>query len=87
MPLTDYILYRLAKNWPSPVANRALDLGAEPGTDAYEMAYSQYQYDRKARTGVLREMTGLDVLEIGTGHGGIACFIAAIGATAWWAST
>jgi ubiquinone/menaquinone biosynthesis C-methylase UbiE len=80
MPFSDYLLYRLAKNWPSPVAQRTLDLGAEPGTDAYEMAYARYQYDRKVRSGTMREVTGLDVLEIGTGHGGIACFLAAVGA-------
>jgi ubiquinone/menaquinone biosynthesis C-methylase UbiE len=80
MGLSDYVLYRLAKNWPSPMARLTRELEAEPGTEAYDMAYAQHQFDWKVRNGILREMTGLDVLEIGAGHGGISCFMAAVGA-------
>lgn len=80
MGLTDYALYRLAKNWPSPMARLTKELAAEPGTEAYDMAYAQHQFDWKVRNGILREMTGLDVLEIGAGHGGISCYMAAVGA-------
>jgi ubiquinone/menaquinone biosynthesis C-methylase UbiE len=80
MGVSDYILYRLAKSWPSPMARMNHELGAEPGTEAYNMAYAQQQFDYKVRNGMLREVTGLDVLEIGAGHGGISCFMAAVGA-------
>ncbi len=72
MGVSDYLLYRLAKNWPSPTAKLHLEFGAEPGTEAYDMAYAQRQFDWKVRNGMRRDVTGLDVLEIGTGHGGIA---------------
>ena len=80
MGVSDYLLYRLARNWPSPTAKLHLEFGAEPGTEAYDMAYAQRQFDWKVRNGMLREVTGLDVLEIGTGHGGIACYMAVVGA-------
>ncbi len=80
MGISDYALYRLAKNWPSPMARLTKELAAEPGTEAYDMAYAQHQFDWKVRNGILREMTGLDVLEIGAGHGGISCYMAAVGA-------
>ena len=38
MALSDYILYRLARNWPSPWAATIDRLGAEPGTEAYNAA-------------------------------------------------
>ncbi len=80
MGLSDYILYRMAKNWPSPMERFVKEFQAEPGTDAYNMAYAQHQFDRKVRVGMQRGVMGLEVLEIGTGHGGIACYMAAIGA-------
>jgi ubiquinone/menaquinone biosynthesis C-methylase UbiE len=80
MGLSDYILYRVAKNWPSPMERFTKEFDAEPGTDAYNMAYAQRQFDRKVRFGMQRSVLGLEVLEIGTGRGGIACYIAAIGA-------
>ncbi|MGD9722091.1 MAG: class I SAM-dependent methyltransferase [Pirellulales bacterium] len=80
MGFTDYVLYRLARNWPSPTEKLASELGATPGTEAYDMAYAQRQFDWKVRHGIMREVTGMDVLEIGTGHGGIACYLAAVGA-------
>ena len=80
MSFSDYLLYRVAKNWPSPMAKLVRELDAEPGTEAYDMAYAQRQFDWKVRHGMLREVTGLDVLEVGAGHGGISCFMAAVGA-------
>ncbi len=80
MALSDYVLYRLAKNWPSPMARMTREFQAEPGTEAYDMAYAQHQFDWKVRYGIMRPLTGLDVLEIGAGHGGISCFMAAVGA-------
>ncbi|REK10852.1 MAG: class I SAM-dependent methyltransferase [Planctomycetota bacterium] len=80
MGVADYILYRMARNWPSPMAKMTKKLQAEPGTDAYHMAYAAQQFDYRVSNGISRSVRGLDVLEIGTGHGGIACFMAAVGA-------
>lgn len=80
MGAADYLLYRLAKNWPSPMAGLTRQLNAEPGSEAYDLAYAQHQFDYRVRNGIMREVTGLDVLEIGAGHGGISCFMAAVGA-------
>jgi len=80
LAFADFVLYRLAARWPSPSAHMAARLGAEPGTDDYNTAYAQFQFDRKVRNGLGVAVTGLDVLEIGCGHGGISCFMAAAGA-------
>ncbi len=80
MGLSDYLLYSVAKHWPSPMAKRTKKFNAEPGTDAYNMAYAQHQFDWKVSHGMLRSVVGLEVLEIGAGHGGISCFMAAVGA-------
>jgi len=80
MGLTDYALFRVAKNWPSPMVRLTKEFSAKPGTEAYDMDYAQHQFDWKVRNGLMREVTGLDVLEIGAGHGGISCYMAAVGA-------
>lgn len=80
MAISDYLLYQLAKRWPSPLAKRTEHFGAEPGTDAYNLAYAQHQYELKVRRGLDVSPVGLDVLEIGCGHGGITCYLAAVGA-------
>jgi len=80
MGLSDYLLYRVARNWPSPMKRLNTELQAEPGTEAYNMAYAQHQFDYRVRNGIQGDMAGLEVLEIGAGHGGITCFMAAVGA-------
>lgn len=81
MGAADYLLYRLAKVWPSPMAEQVQRIGgAEPGTEAHALAYTQEQFDRKVRVGLGIPVWDRDVLEIGCGHGGITCFIAAAGA-------
>jgi len=80
MGLQDSVLYSLAKHWPSPVLEMVRRLGAEPGTDAYSMAYAQDEFNRKVRSGLQIDVSGLDVLEIGCGRGGISCFMAVVGA-------
>jgi ubiquinone/menaquinone biosynthesis C-methylase UbiE len=80
MGMSDYLLYRLARVWPSPMAKYEKKFGAEPGSEAYHMAYAQQQFDQRVSDGMYRPVTGLDVLEIGAGHGGISCFMAAAGA-------
>jgi ubiquinone/menaquinone biosynthesis C-methylase UbiE len=80
MAIADYLLYRLARNWPSPMTQKTRKFGAEPGTDAYEIAYSQEQFDRRVQNGIGMPVFDRDVLEVGCGHGGISCFLAACGA-------
>jgi ubiquinone/menaquinone biosynthesis C-methylase UbiE len=80
MPVSDWLLYQVSRRWPSPMAKMTSDLGAEPGSDEYAMAYARRQFDTKVRGGVSVTVTGLDVLEIGCGHGGITCYLAAVGA-------
>jgi ubiquinone/menaquinone biosynthesis C-methylase UbiE len=80
MGIGDYLLYRVAKAWPSPMARYVKKFKAEPGTEAYSMAYAQNQFDLKVADGLMRSVTGLDVLEIGAGHGGISTYMAAVGA-------
>ncbi len=80
MPLADYLLYRLARPWPSPMAKMTARLNAEVGSETYQHAYAQDQFDRKVRDGLKMPVMDLDVLEIGCGHGGISCFLAAAGA-------
>jgi len=80
MGLSDYLLYRVARAWPSPMKQMTERLGAEPGSDAYNMAYANRQFEERVAKGMRRPVTGMEVLEIGTGHGGIACFMAAVGA-------
>ncbi len=80
MGMSDYLLYRLARNWPSPIGHLDDSLEGEPGSDEYNKAYAQYQFEYRVAHGVLRGVTDLDVLEIGCGHGGISCFMAAVGA-------
>ena len=80
MSLADWLLYRIAKNWPSPITGLTQELNAEPCTEAYEMAYAQRQFNLKVMSGIKCDVVGLDVLEIGCGHGGISCFMAAVGA-------
>ncbi len=80
MALSDYLLYQVARRWPSPMAGKVAKLGAELGTDAYDMAYAREQFTRRTRDGLGATVLGLDVLEIGCGHGGICCFLACSGA-------
>jgi hypothetical protein len=41
MGITDYLLYRLAKRWPSPMREMRVRIDAEPGTEEYERAYAR----------------------------------------------
>jgi ubiquinone/menaquinone biosynthesis C-methylase UbiE len=80
MPLSDYLLYQLARQWPSPVADRQKRFGASAGTEEYHVAYTIEQFNIKVRTGLGVDVFDKDVLEIGCGHGGISCFLAVAGA-------
>jgi ubiquinone/menaquinone biosynthesis C-methylase UbiE len=62
------------------MARKTAKYGSEPGTEAYDMAYARDQFVRRTRDGLGASVLGLDVLEIGCGHGGISCFIACAGA-------
>lgn len=67
------------------MAARSKALGAAPGTPEYHRAYARHQFDTRVGSGVGRglavpSVVGADVLEIGCGHGGISCFLGAVGA-------
>lgn len=80
MPITDYVLYRVAKNWPSPMATIKSRIDAEVGSEAYYHQYALEQFNRCVRNGIGIPVVDKTVLEIGCGHGGITCFLAAVGA-------
>jgi len=80
MAISDYLLYRLAKIWPSPTKEKDDALGGEVGSEEFQQKYAYAQFDGKVCKGNLISVRGKDVLEIGCGHGGISCYIAAIGA-------
>jgi ubiquinone/menaquinone biosynthesis C-methylase UbiE len=82
MRLSESILYRLAKSWPSPVKGRQKRLQGDPSSDEYLINYALlYQFDEKVRKGIGFDIRGKRILEIGCGHGGITCFMAINGAS------
>jgi ubiquinone/menaquinone biosynthesis C-methylase UbiE len=81
MAVTDYLLYRVAKVWPAPIAVQQMTAeSSDPTNDAYAMSYALQQYTQKVNDGFAVSPVGLEVLEIGCGHGGITCYLAAVGA-------
>ena len=83
MAIADALLYQLTQRWPAGLTHsygdETLDRG-EPGSEAYRLAYARFQFNRKVRYGLGRSVWGLDVLELGCGHGGICCYMATAGA-------
>lgn len=80
MTISERILLALVDIWPSPVKARQEFLG-DPSTEQYHLDYAtKYQFDIKVKYGIGLDVRGKDVLEIGCGHGGIACFLAVNGA-------
>jgi len=80
MSASDYLLYRLAKRWPKLKSGATARVTAPPGSVEHGRAYAQDQFDQKVRNGLSIPVNGLDVLEVGCGHGGITCFLAVAGA-------
>jgi len=83
MALSDYFLYQLSQRMPDRMVHRYKDESLDnntPGTEAYNLAYARFQFNRKVRVGLGQSVMGLDILELGCGHGGISCFMAVAGA-------
>jgi SAM-dependent methyltransferase len=80
MPFSDYLLYRLARNWPSPVEKLNARIGAPLESDEYHMGYALHQFNQRVRNGIRMEVFGKDILEIGCGHGGVSLYMVAAGA-------
>ena len=80
MKIAESLLYRLARSCPHPRADKQLLNGARAGSEEYENAYCRLQLEHRFRRGIDVVPTDLSVLEIGCGHGGIACYLALAGA-------
>jgi ubiquinone/menaquinone biosynthesis C-methylase UbiE len=79
------ILSSVAEVWPDPLRRRKKRFNAELNTPEYHLAYARDQFLTRVSHGLgvgdgLPNMLGMDMLELGTGHGGIACYLACIGA-------
>jgi SAM-dependent methyltransferase len=80
MGFSDAILYHIARRWPSPMAARVAEMGHEPGTDAYALAYARRQFESNLRRGFPVSLWDRDVLDIGCGHGGNSVYYLVAGA-------
>ena len=81
MIVAEYILFYIAKRWPSPVQQKEQKLGNDSSSEQYGLNYALYsQYLRKVQEGVNFCFYDKDILEVGCGHGGISCFLAVNGA-------
>jgi ubiquinone/menaquinone biosynthesis C-methylase UbiE len=75
----DWVLYQLARRWPLPRQAVPADAPAA-GTRERGLWYARRQFAQRVVSGIPFDPRGMDVLEIGCGPGGIACFIASVGA-------
>jgi ubiquinone/menaquinone biosynthesis C-methylase UbiE len=77
MKLSEIILYKFSKMWPSPYKKEYKYTGEDFESDEYLMNYALHnQYFRKVKHGLDIDFLDKDILEIGCGHGGISTFMA-----------
>ena len=79
MSISDLILYHIAKRYPSPMASQQREFGSTPGSPDYHASYALKLFKDRIVRGIGVDVLEKDVLEIGCGHGGITCFLAAVG--------
>jgi ubiquinone/menaquinone biosynthesis C-methylase UbiE len=80
MNYKEYLLYNLAKRWPSPIKLLQDELGGDPASEEYQMNYAYKQFDGKVCNGIGFPVRNKKIVEIGCGHGGISIFLALNGA-------
>jgi ubiquinone/menaquinone biosynthesis C-methylase UbiE len=79
MSIAESLLYHLSKRWPAP--KRPLKADGTLIGEAYHLDYAlKMQYQACVRNGIIADIQGKEILEIGCGHGGITCFLALNGA-------
>lgn len=83
--LAAVLLAALAERWPAPRTVRKRAATHDPGSRESSVAYARGQFERKVRSGLAPfakqvDLIGADILEIGSGHGGISCYLACVGA-------
>jgi ubiquinone/menaquinone biosynthesis C-methylase UbiE len=81
MYIGEKVLYSIAKRWPIPHQIKDLAQSGDYKSQNYHIDYAfQRQYLNKVKSGVQFDFYRKNILEIGTGHGGIATFLGVIGA-------
>jgi ubiquinone/menaquinone biosynthesis C-methylase UbiE len=80
MKFTEYLLYNLAKRWPSPIKLLQEELGGDPASEEYNIKYGYKLFDEKVCNGIGFPVRNKKIVEIGCGHGGISIFMALNGA-------
>jgi ubiquinone/menaquinone biosynthesis C-methylase UbiE len=80
MTLPGELLYFLCNVLPSKVREGKKTIQGEIGSTEAGMNYAKFQFERKVKFGLNFSVLDNDVLEVGTGHGGIATYLALNGA-------
>lgn len=81
MKYAETFLYRLAKKWPTPKGVSNIENFKDLDFEDYQTWYAlNKQYMKKIKQGIDFDFYNKEILEIGTGHGGISTLLGIIGA-------